>query len=86
MAMTPERVAMRVELLIDSIRHGLGHSFAEQNIALTLGYLGQVHDLGIINREQFTTLVIAVNEAGDNWRPGIDADGLPLDDDLDPQA
>lgn len=85
MAMTPERVAIRVELLIDSIRHGLSHSLAEHNVALTLGYIGQVHDLGIISREQFIALVIAVNEAADNWRPQVDADGLPLGDDLDQQ-
>lgn len=80
MAMTPERVAIRVELLIDAIHHGLGHSFADHNVAFILCYIEQVHDLGIINREQFIALVIAVNEAADNWQPRDDADGLPLDD------
>jgi hypothetical protein len=86
MAMTPERVAERVRLLTESIRHGVGHSFAEHNVALTLGYIEQVHDLGVISREQFMALVIEVNEAADKWRPKIDADGLPLDNNLDHYA
>jgi hypothetical protein len=83
MAMTPERAAERVELLIESIRHGLGHSYAEHNVALTLDYVEQVHDLGIINREQFIALVVAVNEAADNWQPKVDPNGLPIEHDLD---
>lgn len=83
MAITPERVTERVELLIESIRDGLGHSFAEHNVALTLDYIEQVHDLGIINREQSIALAIAVNDAADNWQSKVDANGLPLDEDPD---
>jgi hypothetical protein len=86
MKMTPERVAERVELLIDSIRHGLGHSFAEHIVAQTIGYIEQVHDLGIISDEQFIALLVAVNEAADNWQPKVDSDGVPLDDDPDHRA
>ena len=84
--MTPERVAQRVELLTESIHHGLGHSFAEHNVALTLYYIEQVHELGIINGEQFIALLVAVNEAADTWQPKVDSDGMPLDHDLDPRA
>jgi hypothetical protein len=86
MKMTPERVAQRVELLIESIRHGLGHAFAEHNVALTFYYIEQVHDLGIINGEQFIALLVAVNEAADTWQPKVESDGMPLDHDLDPRA
>ena len=83
MEMTPERVAARVESLIEAIRHGLSDAFAEHNAALTIEYLQQVRDMGIINGEQFITLLIAVNEAADNWQPRIDSDGMPLAHDLE---
>lgn len=83
MAMTPERVAARVELLNEAIRHGLSDAFAEHNAALTIEYLEQVHDLGIINGAQFIAYLVAVNEAADNWQPKIDSDGMPLTHDLE---
>jgi hypothetical protein len=55
--MTPYRVAERVDALIDSIRDGASHVFAEHNAALIIGYIRQVHDLGIINAAQFEALV-----------------------------
>lgn len=57
MPMTPYRVAERVDALIDSIRDGASHVFAEHNAALIIGYIRQVHDLGIINAAQFEALV-----------------------------
>lgn len=78
--MTPERVAVRVAELIDSIRHSLSDAFAEHNAALTIGYIGQVHKLGIIDAAQFEALKIAVNLAAAAWEPKVDKDGLPLKD------
>lgn len=79
MAMTPERISIRVELLIESIRGGMRDAFAEHNAALTIDYVEQVYRMGIINEAQFTALVIAVNEAADNWEPSGDANGLPFE-------
>lgn len=78
MTMTPERVAKRVDELIESIRHGTSHGFAEHNAVVTIGYIRQVHELGIINAVQFQALVRAVNEAADAWLPNADKGGLPL--------
>lgn len=78
MAMTPQRVAERVALLIEAIRGGVSDAFAEHNAALTIDYIAQVHGMGIINDEQFQDLVRAVNEAADAWLPIADKDGLPL--------
>lgn len=79
MPMTPERVAERVEGLIESIRHGLSHSLAEHNAALTIKYISQLRDMGIISAAQFHALVKAVSEAADKWEPTVDKDGVPLD-------
>jgi len=81
--MTPERVAERVELLIEAIRQGVSDAFAEHNAALTIEYIQQVHDMGIINDDQFMALLIAVNEAADNWQPKTNPDGMPLNHDLE---
>lgn len=78
MVMTPERVTERVELLIEAIRGAVSDAFAEHNAALTLDYIEQVHQMGIINAEQFQALVAVVNEAADSWQPKVDQDGLPL--------
>lgn len=75
MAITPERVAERVDLLIEAISHGLSDAFAEHNAALTIDYIRQVHDLGIIHGEQFIALLVAVNEAVDSWQPKVYSDG-----------
>jgi hypothetical protein len=77
MAMTPERVAERVELLIEAIRHGLSDAFAEHNAALTIDYIQQVHDMGIIDAVQFQALVFAVNDAADNWKQDASWNSLP---------
>jgi hypothetical protein len=77
MAMTPERVTERVDELIESIRHGSSHAYAERNALLTLDYIEHVHHLGIIDAAQFHVLVIAVNDVADDWQP--DPDGLPWD-------
>ncbi|WP_282365336.1 hypothetical protein [Pseudomonas sp. PS02290] len=79
MTMTPERVAIRVELLIEAIRGGMSDAFAEHNAALTIEYIEQVYQTGIISGAQFDGLVIAVNDAADSWQPKVDADGLPLE-------
>lgn len=78
MAMTPERVAERVDELIEAIRHGLSAAFAEHNAALTIDYIRQVYEMGIITAAQFEALVAAVNDAADAWLPTVDPDGLPL--------
>lgn len=78
MAMTPERIAERVELLIEAIRGAVSGAFAEHNAALTIDYIRQVHEMGIINQDQFQALVTAVNEAADSWLPIVDQNGLPL--------
>lgn len=75
MVMTSERVAERVELLIETIRHGLSNAFAEHNAALTIDYIQQVHELGIISDEQFRALLMAVNEAADIWQDQTDSEG-----------
>lgn len=80
MPMTPERVAERVEGLIESIRHALGHSLAEHNAALTISYISQLSEMGIISAAQFHALVRAVSEAVDEWQPSMDKDGVPLND------
>ena len=74
MAITHEHVTERVDLLIESIRHGLSYTLAEHHAALTIDYIVHVYDLGIINGAQFDALVIAVNEAADDWRPLIDSE------------
>lgn len=79
MSMTPERVTERVELLIEAIRGGMSDAFAEHNAALTIEYIDQVHQMGIINAAQFQGLVTAVNEAADAWLPKVDEDGRPLE-------
>lgn len=81
MAMAPERIAERVDELLESIRHGTSHAFAEHNAMVTIGYIRQVHEMGIIDALQFQVLVQAVNQAADAWLPTIDEDGFPLDDD-----
>lgn len=78
MTMTPERVTARVDLLIEAIGYAPSHAFAEHDAAQTIDYIAQVHELGIINDEQFQALVTAVNEAADAWVPTADPDGLPL--------
>ena len=78
MAITPERVTERIDELIESIRHGTSQAFAEHNAALTLDYIEHVHHLGIIDAVQFQVLVIAVNDAADDWRPKVDRDGVLL--------
>lgn len=80
MAMSPERVTERVDELIESIRHGVSHAFAEHNTVVTIGYIRQVHELGIINASQFEALVGAVNEAADAWLPKVDEDGVLIED------
>lgn len=77
--MTAERVTQRVDGLIESIRHGTSHAFAEHNAVVTIDYLRQVYELGIINASQFEVLVFAVNEAADAWLPMMKKDGLPLE-------
>lgn len=81
MSMTPERVAERVEELIDSISHATNHAFAEHNAAVTIGYIRQVHQMGIIDTFQFEVLVQAVDRAADAWLPVVDEVGFPQDDD-----
>jgi hypothetical protein len=78
MPMTPERVAERVAELIEAIRDALRDAFAEHNAALTIEYVEQVHDMGIITATQFAALVIAINDAADAWQPKVDEDGRPL--------
>lgn len=68
---TPERVAERVDSLIRSIRGGLGGEIAEHNAAVTVGYIKQVHNLGIITDAQFDALLAAVNEAADAGCPKV---------------
>jgi hypothetical protein len=80
MAMTPERVAERVALLIEAIRDGVGNAFAGHNATLTIKYIDQLHQMGIINAVQFHALVVAVNDAADAWQPKADEDGQPLED------
>jgi argininosuccinate lyase len=80
MAMTPERVTERVDELIESIRSGSSHAFAEHNVVVTIGYIRQVYELGIIDASQFEALVQAVNDAADAWLPTRDEDGFPLDE------
>lgn len=75
MAMTPERVTERVDALIESIRYGSSHVYAEHNARLTLDYIEHVHHLGIIDAAQFQLLVIAVNDVADDWQP--DPGALP---------
>jgi hypothetical protein len=77
MAMTPARVTERVDELIESIRDGASHAYAQHNTAQTIDYIRQVHDLGIISASQCQALVIAVNDAADAWQPKVD--GLRLD-------
>lgn len=72
-------MAERVELLIEAIRYALSDAFAEHNAVLTIDYIRQVRDLGIINAEQFQELVTAVNAAADSWLPKVDPDGMPLE-------
>ncbi|MFP3926560.1 hypothetical protein [Pseudomonas sp. W5-36] len=79
MKKTPERIAERVELLIEAIRGGMSDAFAEHNAALTIDYIKQVHEMGIINAEQLEALVIALNDAADSWYPKVDKEGLPLE-------
>jgi hypothetical protein len=78
MAMTPERVAERVALLIEAISDGLGNAFARHNANLTIDYIEQVHTLGIIDEAQFQALVVAVNDAANAWQPKVDLDDRPL--------
>ena len=78
MSMTPERVAQRVDALIESIREGTSYALAEHSAALTIDYIEQVHHIGIINAAQFQALVIAVNEVADDWNPKAAA--LPAPD------
>jgi hypothetical protein len=80
MVMTPSRVTERVDELLESIRHGTSHAFAEHNAVVTIGYIRQVHEMGIIDALQFEVLVQAVNQAADAWLPTIDEDGFPLED------
>lgn len=75
MPMTPERIAERVDLLIDSIRGAQSSAFAEHNAAQTLEYIEQLYNLGKINGEQFSTLIIAVNDAADAWQASADQGG-----------
>jgi len=79
MAMTPERVAERVDVLIESIRDGASYTYAQHNTAQTIDYIRQVHDLGIISASQCQALVIAVNDAASAWQPKVDRNGLRLD-------
>lgn len=79
MAMPPERVAERVELLTEAIRGGVSDEFAEHSAPLTIYYNRQVHDMGTINAAQFADLVRAVNEVADSWLPKLDTDGIPLE-------
>lgn len=46
---------------------------------MTIDYLRQVHETGIINATQFADLVRAVIEAADSWSPRADKDCLPLE-------
>ena len=62
MPMTTERV----ERLIEAIRGAMSDAFAEHNTTLTIDYIRQVHDLGIINAARFQALVTAVNEVADS--------------------
>lgn len=75
MSMTPERVAERVDELIESIRHGTSHDFAHHNAAQTISYIRQVHELEIIDIDQFNALVAAVVVAAKDWQPQLDWNG-----------
>ncbi|MBD8598985.1 hypothetical protein [Pseudomonas sp. CFBP 8772] len=68
----------RVKLLIKAIRGGRSDAFAEHNAALTIDYIKQVHERGIINAEQLEALVIAVNDAADSWYPKLNKGGQLL--------
>lgn len=76
--MSPERVAQRVDELIEAIRCAPSYAFAERNAAVALDYIEQLHYLNIIDAAQLQALVDAVTEATDTWRPTLDPDGLPL--------
>jgi hypothetical protein len=54
--MTPERITERVGDLAESIRHALSSAFAEHNAAITIDYIRQAHDLGIIDAAQLEAL------------------------------
>jgi hypothetical protein len=75
-----ERYAERVEPLISCIRTAPSCAYAEHYAVLTLNYIEQLHQLDIIDEEQFYGLVIAVNDAADAWKPSVDHDGRLLDD------
>jgi hypothetical protein len=79
MPMTSDRLAERVEPLISSIRTAPSSAYAEHYATLTFKYIEQLHELGIIGDEQFYSLVIAVNDAADAWKPSVDHDGRLLD-------
>jgi hypothetical protein len=79
MTIPPECVTERIDQLMESIRHGLSYALAEHHAALTIQYIGDLYDLGIINSPQFDALMIAVNEAADDWHPSIDRDGCMLE-------
>lgn len=64
--------------MIEAIHDGISEAFREHNAALSIDYIGQLHEMGIINDGQFQALVAAVNEAAESWLPIVDKDGLPL--------
>jgi hypothetical protein len=78
MSVSPERVAERVDELIESIRQGASQAFAHDNASQSIGYIRQVHELGIIDSDQFNLLVAAVVLAAKSWESKRDDNGVPL--------
>lgn len=61
--MSPERVAERVEDLIESILRGPCHAYVEENGDEALHYIRQVYERGVINQTQLDALVASVEQA-----------------------
>ncbi|WP_346830838.1 hypothetical protein ABDX87_28115 [Pseudomonas abietaniphila] len=81
MSMTPERVAERVDDLVESALHGASRAYAHHNAKQALNYIEQVFELGIITPEQFQRLNAAVEQTVRDWKPQRDADGHLLSPD-----
>lgn len=65
--MTPDRVAVRVAGMIESIRSSGSKSFSEHNAQESLYYISQVCELGMISDAQRAELESAVHQALRTW-------------------
>lgn len=68
MSLTPDRVAVRVAGMIESVRSSGSKSFSEQNAHESLYYISQVCELGMISDAQRAELESAVHQALRTWR------------------